>query len=68
MPVEPVGGRIDLKEATSLFPANFYIGPRTGLIGYAVRPDGKGFLANSAGDIGAPRVALVQNWDANLPR
>jgi Tol biopolymer transport system component len=68
VPVETVGDRIQLKEARSLFPANFYIGPRTGLVGYAVRPDGKGFLANSAGDVGAPRVALVQNWDANLPR
>jgi hypothetical protein len=43
-----------------------YFGPRTGLTGYAVRPDGKGFLANSAGEVGAPRVALVQNWDAAL--
>ncbi|MFY9550136.1 MAG: protein kinase [Thermoanaerobaculia bacterium] len=62
------GARIEVKETRALFPANFYIGPRVGLTGYAVRPDGKGFLASSAGDVGAPRVALVENWDAELPR
>ena len=67
-PVEVGGGRIELKETRILYPGTFYLGPRTGLIGYAVRPDGKGFLANNAGDVGAPRVALVENWDALLPR
>jgi Tol biopolymer transport system component len=68
VPIEPAGDRLELRAAQTLFPANFYIGPRTGLIGYAVRPDGKGFLANSAGDVGVPRVALVQNWDAGLAK
>jgi Tol biopolymer transport system component len=67
-PVEVAGGRIELKENRTLFPANFYVGPRIGLIAYAVRPDDKGFLVNSAGEVGAPRVALVENWDANLPK
>jgi len=65
-PVEVVGGRVELKESRALFPANFYVGPRIGLFGYAVRPDAKGFLVNSAGEVGAPRVALVENWDARL--
>jgi hypothetical protein len=67
-PVEVVGGRIELKESRPLFTANFYVGPRVGLIGYAVRPDGKGFLVNSAGDVGAPRVALIEHWDAGLAK
>ncbi|HEX4440579.1 MAG TPA: protein kinase, partial [Thermoanaerobaculia bacterium] len=67
-PVEAVGGRLELKETRILYPGNFYLGPRIGLIGYAVRPDGKGFLANNAGDVGTPRVALVEHWDAGLPR
>ncbi len=65
---QSAGSRLEVKEVQALFPANFYIGPRIGLEAYAVRPDGKGFLANSAGDIGAARVALVQNWDTLLPR
>jgi len=67
-PVDASGGRLELKETRVLFPGNFFLGPRTGLIGYAVRRDGKGFLANNAGDVGAPRVALVENWDAALPK
>ncbi len=66
--LELAGPRLEVKETRALFPANFYIGPRFGLMGYAVEPDGKSFLANSAGEIGAPRVALVENWDAVLPR
>jgi eukaryotic-like serine/threonine-protein kinase len=62
------GPRLEVEETRILFPTNFYFGPRVGLMGYDVRRDGKGFLANSAGDVGAPRVALVQNWDANLPK
>ena len=68
VPVDTSHGRLELGEARPLFPANFYPGPRTGLIGYAVRPDGKGFLANSTGDVGAPRVALVEGWDTGLPK
>lgn len=67
-PVEVNAGGLSLGETRSLFSANFYLGPRLGLIGYAVRGDGKGFLANSAGEVGAPRVALVENWDALLAR
>ncbi len=62
------GARLEVKEISMLFPANFYVGPRVGLAGYAVRPDGKALLANSAGDTGAARVALVEHWDAGLPR
>ncbi len=62
------GSRLEVEETRTLFPANFYVGPRVGLSGYDVRRDGKGFLASSAGDVGAPRVALVENWDAGLPR
>ncbi|MEX0878723.1 MAG: hypothetical protein WEF99_07645 [Thermoanaerobaculia bacterium] len=65
--VDGRGPRMEVKDVRSLFAANFYIGPRVGLLGYAVRPDGKGFLANSAGDASAQRVALVEHWDAALP-
>jgi len=68
VPVDTSHGRLELGEARPLFPANFFSGPRTGLIGYAVRPDGKGFLANSTGDLGAPRVALVEGWDVGLAK
>jgi Tol biopolymer transport system component len=66
--IQVTGSRLEVRELRALFPANFYVGPRVALMGYAVRPDGKGFLANSAGDSGAPRVALIQNWEALLPR
>jgi hypothetical protein len=66
--LEVNGTRLEVKELRTLFPINLYVGPRFNMSAYAVRPDGKGFLANSAGDVGAPRVALVQNWDAGLPR
>ena len=61
-------GRLEVQETRSLFPTNFYFGPRVGLVGYVLRPDGKAILANSAGDVGASRVELVVNWDAVLPR
>jgi Tol biopolymer transport system component len=66
--MEARGSRLEVKEVQTLFPSVFYVGPRFSLTAYTVRPDGKGFLANNAGETAAARVTLVQNWDAGLPR
>jgi hypothetical protein len=57
-----------VKDVRPLFRANMFIGPRFGLYGYDVSPDGKRFLINDAGETSAPRVALVVNWNAELPK
>ncbi len=45
-----------------------FVGPRPVLSGYAVAPDGKRLLVNSAGEAGLPNVGLIANWTADLPR
>ena len=51
-----------------LFRVNMYTGPRVGMYGYDVSPDGKRFLINDAGEASVPRVALVVNWTAELAK
>jgi hypothetical protein len=57
-----------VKQVRPLFPVNIFTGPRTAHLGYDVAPNGKRFLVNSAGEAGVPRVALVVNWAADLPK
>ena len=45
-----------------------FIGPRSGLYGYDVSPDGKRFLVSDAGEAGLTRVALVMNWTAQMKK
>jgi len=66
--VDGSGTRFEVKDVRSLFRANMFLGPRPVLHGYAVAPDGKRLLINSAGEVGVPRVALVSNWNADLPK
>jgi Tol biopolymer transport system component len=66
--VDGSGTRFEVKDVRPLFRVNLYRGPRVGLGSYAVSPDGKRFLINDAGEAGAPRVALVTNWTATLPK
>ena len=47
---------------------NMFAGPRHGLYGYDVSPDGKRFLVNDAGEASVPRAALVTNWTAALAK
>ena len=62
------GPRFEVGQVRPLFRVNIYTGPRTEVLGYDVSPDGKRFLVNSAGEAGVPRVALVTNWTAGLPK
>jgi serine/threonine protein kinase/sugar lactone lactonase YvrE len=66
--VDGSGSRFAVKDVRPLFRTNLYRGPRVGLNSYAISPDGKRFLVNDAGEAGVPRVALVTNWTAGLPR
>ena len=66
--VDGSGPRFEVKDIRSLFRASMFLGPRPVLHGYAVAPDGKRLLVNSASDVGLPRVALVANWTADLPK
>ena len=66
--VDGTGSRFEVQNTRALFPVNISLGPRVGIIGYDVSPDGGRFLVNSAGDVGAPRLALVVNWMAELPK
>ena len=66
--VDGGGSRFEVKDVKPLFRANLYRGPRVGLHSYDVAPDGKRFLINDAGETGTPRVALVTNWTAGLPK
>ena len=66
--LEMRGSRLEVREIKNLFPINLYGGRGTGLASYVVRPDGQAILAMSGGDATVARVALVQNWDAGLPR
>jgi serine/threonine protein kinase len=60
--------RFEVNEVRPLFHARMFSGPRVGMYGYAVSPDGKRFLVNDAGEAGGARVALVTNWTAKLPK
>ena len=62
------GSRFDVKDVRPLFRVNLFRGPRVGLGSYAISPDGKRFLVNDAGEAGVPRVSLVTNWTAALPK
>ncbi|HEU5248720.1 MAG TPA: hypothetical protein VFW15_01920 [Thermoanaerobaculia bacterium] len=66
--VDGRGTRFEVKENKPLFRVNLYRGPRVGQHSYDVSPDGKRFLINDAGEAGVPRVALVTNWTAMLPK
>jgi Tol biopolymer transport system component len=66
--VDGSGSRFEVKDVRPLFRVNLYRGPRVGLHSYAVSRDGKRFLVNDAGEAGVPRVALVTNWTAALPK
>jgi hypothetical protein len=66
--VDGRGARPVIADARPLFRLNMFIGPRVGTPGYDVAPDDKNFLVNSAGEAGDPRVELIVNWDAELPR
>lgn len=64
--VDGSGPRFVVKDIRPLFRVNMYTGPRSGMYGYDVAPDGKRFLVNDAGEAGQARVALVVNWTAEL--
>ena len=66
--VDGSGSRFEVKDVRPLFRVNLFRGPRVGLHSYAVAPDGKRFLINDAGEAGVPRVSLVTNWTAALPK
>ena len=66
--VDGSGPRFVVKDVRPLFRVNLYTGPRTGLYGYDVSPDGKRLLVNDAGEASVPRVALVMNWTAALAK
>jgi Tol biopolymer transport system component len=66
--VDGSASRFVVKDVRPLFRVNMYTGPRSGMYGYDVAPDGKRFLVNDAGEAGQARVALVVNWTADLKR
>ena len=66
-PVDGSGADFRVGKAEPLFPVNVFTGPRISS-GIEIAPDGKRFLVNSAGDVDAPRVVLISNWTAALPK
>jgi eukaryotic-like serine/threonine-protein kinase len=66
--VDGTGSRFVVKDVHPLFRVNMFIGPRSGLYGYDVAPDGKRFLVSDTGEAGLTRVALVTNWTAALAK
>jgi hypothetical protein len=66
--VEPRGNQIEIRDVRPLFRVNLFTGPRLGAHGYDVSPDGKRFLLNGSGEGGGAKIAVVSNWDADLPR
>jgi hypothetical protein len=66
--IEAQGDQLEIRDVKPLFRVNLFTGPRLGAHGYDVSPDGKRFLANSAGEAGGARIAIVSNWDAGLLR
>ena len=65
--VDGSGTRFEIRSPKALFPINPFIGPRLSTA-YALAPDGKRWLVNSAGEAAAPRVALVANWQSGLAK
>ena len=66
--IDAGGSRFEVGDVRPLFRVNMFTGPRHGLYGYDVSPDGKRFLVNDAGEASVPRVALVTNWTAGLKK
>ena len=62
------GSDFEVRDVKPLFHVNMFAGPRVGAHAYDVTPDGKRFLVNAAGEAGEVRVALVDHWDAELPK
>ena len=65
--VDSRGFRFEIKDVKALFRVSMFAGPRLGARAYDVAPDGK-FLVNTTSEVGVPRVALVVNWMADLPK
>jgi Tol biopolymer transport system component len=65
--VDGSGPRFEIRTPKPLFSLPVFIGPRLANA-YAVTPDGKRLLANAAGDVAEPRIALVANWTSGLAR
>ena len=66
--VDGRGPHFEVKDVKPLFHVNMYVGPRSGTYMYDVAPDGKRLLVSGAGEADLPRVALIVNWTAELPR
>jgi serine/threonine protein kinase/Tol biopolymer transport system component len=65
--VDGTGTQFVVKDVKPLFPVNLFVGPRISN-GYDVAADGKRFLINSAGEAEVPRVVLIANWAAEIPK
>jgi Tol biopolymer transport system component len=65
--VDGSGTRFEIRSPKALFPLSLFIGPRLANA-YAVAPDGKRLLADSLGDVTAPRIALIANWTSSLAK
>jgi Tol biopolymer transport system component len=65
--VDGNGPQFVVKDVKPLFPVNLFVGPRISC-GYDIAADGKRILINSAGEAEAPRVVLIANWQAELPK
>jgi Tol biopolymer transport system component len=65
--VDASGPRFEIRTPKPLFSLPVFIGPRLANA-YAISPDGKRLLANAAGDVAEPRVALVANWPSGLAK
>ena len=62
------GSHFEVRDVKPLFRVNMFAGPRLGANAYDVAPNGNRFLVNAAGEAGEARVALVDHWDAELPK
>ncbi len=65
--VDGSGSEFRVKGVETLFPLNVFVGPRISS-GFELSPDGRRFLVNSGGDLEVPRVVLISNWTAALPK
>ena len=65
--VDGSGPRFEIRTPKPLFSLPVFVGPRLANA-YAIAPDGKRLLANAAGDVAEPRVALVANWPSGLAK
>jgi hypothetical protein len=62
------GSQFEVRDVKPLFHVSLFGGPRLGAHAYDVTPDGTRFLVNASGETGDVRVALVEHWDAELPK